>query len=109
MQPAFQVYGLPASAISDHGFKTIRGRRARGLRLLSVDPTLEKFKDAPQFVYFDVETMLWLRWEMEVDLAPNLQYYGYDFAYEPTLDLHPPRELQAPDCFRGQWLSPTRP
>ena len=113
LAPAMQVYELPPSAILDGGFKDIKGRRARSLRFRyqSSAAVMEKFgSDTFQALYFDAESLLWLRWELRIKL-PNQPYYGYDFLYDSSLDLRPPSDLKPPDCFTGQSLRdfPTLP
>ncbi len=104
MHHAMRVYSLPESEISDAGLRDVRGRRARGFRFRYADSATEakKWGDTTEILYVDVESLLWVRWELEVNLT-GIPSYVVEMECDPALDLQPPCELKVSHCIQGRW------
>lgn len=99
LSPVFALWESPPGQIEDAGFREVDGVRARGLRYRYERPPTAKFEADRQVVWFDVGTLLPLRYELEIQ-SPEPMAYGYFLALVSGVALGPSSEIPRPACVR---------
>lgn len=86
--------------MEDAGVADLRGRVVRGIRYPYEPREEARFEADDQTLWFDVETLLPVRWVLSI-MAPQQIEYAYWIDYDPDLRIDLPDVRYVPDCIGG--------